>query len=326
MERYKTERLWAHLHSLIILAQQGSFTAAAKRLNVSKATVSLRITELEKSLGVKLVHRTTRSIQLTDAGQQLVKQTQGAYQHISSELKNIESHAHHPRGLLRITAPVALTQQYLIPALPEFLNRYPEIHIELEALDRIHSLSSEGFDLAVRHTKKVSDSLVAWQLTETYPLLVASPTYLQQHAPIQHPSDLHQHNLLHYPRQKNTSSRWSFAPLSDQEQEPISIPIQPRFAVNNSQMLAEMTKAGLGIALVPDFSARAGLEEGSLVSVLPTWQVLGHFGTAIYAVRPYAARTPQSVHLLVQFLRQLFSQQDFARFRQMPPQPDSSDH
>src|SRR5690625_7655404 len=108
MERNKTERLWTHLHSLIVLSQQVSFTSAAKRLKISKATDSLRNTELEKTLGVKLVHRTTRSIQLTDAGQQLVKQTQGAYQHISSELKNIESHAHHPRGLLRVTAPVAL--------------------------------------------------------------------------------------------------------------------------------------------------------------------------------------------------------------------------
>src|SRR5690625_3803191 len=160
MERNKTERLWPRDWSSDVCSSDLSFTAAAKRLNISKATVSLRITELEKSLGVKLVHRTTRSIQLTDAGQQLVKQTQGAYQHINSELKNIESHAHHPRGLLRVTAPVALTQQYLIPALPDFLRRYPEIHIELEAEDRIHSLSSEGFDLAVRHTKEVSDTLV----------------------------------------------------------------------------------------------------------------------------------------------------------------------
>lgn len=326
MERNKTERLWTHLHSLIVLSQQGSFTAAAKRLNISKATVSLRITELEKTLGVKLVHRTTRSIQLTDAGKQLVKQTQGAYQHISSELKNIESHAHHPRGLLRVTAPVALTQQYLIPALPDFLCRYPEIHIELEAEDRIHSLSSEGFDLAVRHTKEVSDTLVAWQLTETYPLLVASPSYLQQQAPIRHPSDLHQHDLLHYPRQKNASSRWSFVPLNDHEQEPISIPIQPRFAINNSQMLAEMTKADLGIALVPDFSAHSGLKEGSLVPVLPNWQVLGHFGTAIYAVRPYAARTPQSVRLLVDFLRQLFNEQGFSHWRKTLQPLDPGDH
>src|SRR5690625_3608526 len=91
MERNKTERLWTHLHSLIILSQQGSFTAAAKRLNISKATVSLRITELEKSLGVKLVHRTTRSIQLTDAGQQLVKQTQGPISTLIVSLKILKA-------------------------------------------------------------------------------------------------------------------------------------------------------------------------------------------------------------------------------------------
>src|SRR5690625_7860738 len=105
MDRNKNERLWTHLHSLIILAQQGSFTAAANRLNISKATVSLRITELEQSLGVKLVHRTTRSIQLTDAGQQLVKQSQGAYQHITSELTIIKRHATQPWWTLLVTDP-----------------------------------------------------------------------------------------------------------------------------------------------------------------------------------------------------------------------------
>src|SRR5690625_1127527 len=310
MDRNKNERLWTHLHSLIILAQQGSFTAAARRLNVSKATVSLRITELEQSLGVRLVHRTIRSIQLTDAGQQLVEQTQAAYQHISSELKSVESRAHNPKGLLRVTAPVALTQQYIIPGLPRFLKQYPEIQIELEAEDRIVSLSSEGFDLAVRHTKEISDTLVAWRLAETYPVLIASPEYLENHGPINHPSDLTQHEILHYPRQKNTPSMWSFVPIND-DQEPISIPIQPRFAVNNSQMLTSMAKADLGIALVPDFSAKSGFISQELLPVLPDWRVLGHFGTSIFAVRPYTAQIPQSVRLLVRFLQKLFEEQSF---------------
>ncbi|HLS22086.1 MAG TPA: LysR family transcriptional regulator [Paenalcaligenes sp.] len=311
MQRNQSERLWTHVHSLIILSQQGSFTAAAQRLHVSKATVSQRITELERTLGVKLVHRTTRSVQLTDAGRQLVEQTQNSYQHISAEIKNVESRAHSPKGLLRMTAPVALAQQYIIPGLPSFLKQYPDIQIELEAEDRIVSLSSEGFDLAVRHTQKISDSLVAWRLAQTYPLLVASPEYLAQHAPINHPSDLTRHELLHYPRQKNTPSMWSFVPVNDHENEPLSIPIQPRFAVNNSQMLSQMALQGLGIALVPDFSASEAIQSKRLKPILPQWQVLGHFGTSIYAVRPFTAQTPQSVRYLVRFLQGLFDRQRF---------------
>jgi|SRR5690625_858322 len=311
MHRTKNERLWTHVHSLIILAQQGSFTAAARRLHVSKATISLRIAELEDSLGVKLVHRTTRAIQLTDAGHQLVSQTQDAYQHISTELKTIESRAHSPKGLLRVTAPVALTQQYIIPGLPQFLKQYPEIQVELEAEDRILSLSSEGFDLAIRHTKEISDSLVAWRLAQTYPLLVASPNYLKENSPIEHPSDLLGHRLLHYPRQKNRRSMWSFLPLESSQHEPLSIPVQPRFAVNNSQMLSHMAEADLGVALVPDFSAKQGILNGTLKQILPHWQILGHFGTSIYAVRPYTAQIPQTVRLLVKFLQNLFAQESF---------------
>lgn len=311
MQRNKSERLWTHVHSLIVLSQQGSFTAAAQRLNVSKATVSQRITELEQNLGVKLVHRTTRSVQFTDAGKQLVEQTQDAFQHISTEIKSVESRAHTPKGLLRLTAPVALAQQYIIPGLPQFLKQYPEIQIELEAEDRIVSLSSEGFDLAIRHTQQISDSLVAWRLAETYPLLVASPDYLSRRNPINHPSDLNQHDLLHYPRQKNTQSMWSFVPLDDKADEPLSIPIQPRFAVNNSQMLSQMAIRGLGIALVPDFSGAPAIRSGELVSILPQWRVLGHFGTSIFAVRPFTAQIPQSVRHLVRFLQTLFESQRF---------------
>lgn len=311
MHRNKSERLWTHVHSLIILSQQGSFTAAAQRLSISKATMSQRISELEQNLGVKLVHRTTRSVQFTDAGKQLVEQTQNAYQHISTELKSIESRAHTPKGLLRVTAPVALAQQYIIPALPQFLKQYPEIQIELEADDNVLSLSSEGFDLAIRHTQQISDSLVAWRLAETYPILVASPEYLADRPPINHPSDLSQHDLLHYPRQKNRQSMWSFLPLNNKDDEPLSIPIQPRFAVNNSQMLCQIAIQGLGIALVPDFSAVAAIRAQQLELILPQWRVLGHFGTSVFAVRPFTAQIPQSVRHLVRYLQGLFEQQQF---------------
>lgn len=331
MERTKNERLWAHVHSLIILAQQGSYTAAAERLGMSKATISQRIQELERHLGVKLVHRTTRSLSLTDAGLQLVNHTQAAFQHISTEIKTIESRAQAPKGLVRLTGPVALIQQYLIPALPDFLTQYPDIRLELVAEDNILSLDAEGFDLALRHTQQPADNLVAWRLADTYPILIASPDYLSRYEPIKHPRQLADHQILHYPRQPHGQGQWRFShraakaadhpndtnPSDPSPSDPsaqllsLSLPLQPRFAVNNSQMLSQMAQAGLGIAVVPDFSARAGLRAGSLVQVLPQWQVHGHFGTGIYAVRPYSAQIPRTVQVLVDFLRQLFEPAHF---------------
>ena len=170
--------LLADLHLLTVLAATRSFTETARRLGVSKASASMRISELERAAGVLLVRRTTRSVGLTEAGQQLVNDMLPAFGRISESYTAVKDLVGTPRGLVRVTAPVALGRQHLAPCVAAFLKSYPDIHIELELTDRFVNLANEGFDLAVRHTNTPPETHVAWVLCETRSVLLASPAYL----------------------------------------------------------------------------------------------------------------------------------------------------
>jgi len=304
MERQNIETLWSHLHWLTVLGQQGSFTAAAARLGVSKAAMSQRIAELERAAGVPLVRRTTRSVRLTEAGERLVDDTRGAFEQIAHSFAGVRDLASAPRGLLRVTAPVAFARQQLVPRLPDFLRAYPEVRLELDLSDRLRSLSMEGFDLAVRHAAAPPDTHVAWTLAPTRSVLVASRAYLRRRGTPTAPADLAGHDCLYYPRAQDTPV-WTFR--HGAEGERTSVPVAGPFAANNSEALRDAAAAGLGIALMPDFSAQSGLQAGRLVEVLPGWQPVDAFGERLYAIRPYSAHVPRAVEAFVGYLRKAFA-------------------
>jgi len=304
MEEQKVEQLWGHLHWLVVLAQQGSFTAAAERLGVSKAAMSQRVAELERVAGVALVRRTTRSVRLTEAGQRLVDDTRASFEQIAESFAQVRDLAGLPRGLLRVTAPVALARQQLVPLLADFLRQYPEVRLELDLSDRISSLATEGFDLAIRHTANPPDTHVAWTLCSTRSLLVATPAYLGRHGSPQLPQELARHNCLHYPRSHETPA-WTFESNRPAEaSERVTVQVSGSLAANNSEALRDAALAGLGIALLPDFSAQASLRAGKLVELLPAWTPVGSFAGQLYAIRPYSAHVPRAVSALVAFLRE----------------------
>ncbi len=299
----KVEDLWTNLHWLVVLAQQGSYTAAAARLGVSKASMSQRIADLERSAGVPLVRRTTRSVRLTEAGQRLVDETRTPFERIAHSFAGVRDLAGAPRGLLRVTAPVALARQQLVPRLAEFLHANPEVRLELELSDRLSSLATEGFDLAIRHAASVPDTHVAWQLCETHSVLVASRAYLRRRQAPDTPDSLTAHDCLHYPRAQETPT-WTLEPHGGKGRgERVTVAIAGPFAANNSEALRDAALAGLGIALLPDFSAQSALQTGKLVQVLPAWKPVGAFAEQLYAVRPYASHVPMAVSAFVGFLR-----------------------
>lgn len=302
----RPETLWSHLHWLVVLGQQGSFTAAAERLGVSKAAMSQRISELERLAGVALVRRTTRSMRLTEAGEKLVDDTRASFNHIADSFAGIRDLAVAPRGLVRLTAPVAFARQQLVPRLPEFLRTYPEVRLELDMSDRIRSLATEGFDLAVRHAAAPPETHVAWTLASTRSVLVASRAYLRRRGVPELPADLANHHCLHYPRSQG-SAAWTFAPAREKEGVHVTVPISGPFAANNSEVLRDTAISGLGIALMPDFSAQSGIEGGRLVEVLTDWTPVGAFGNQLFAVRPYSPHVPRAVEALVSFMRATFS-------------------
>lgn len=303
MDVRKIDELWAHVHWLGVLAAAGSFTAAAQRLGVSKAAMSQHVAELERAAGVPLVQRTTRSMRLTEAGQQLVDATAPAYSQIEQGFADVENLAHEPRGLVRVTAPVALGRQQIVPLVAPFLAQWPEVGIELELADRLVSLAQEGFDLAIRHADSAPDTHVAWTLCATHAQLVATRAYLRQHGVPQRPADLAAHACLYYPRGGRTPT-WTFRPAKRGRGVDVSVAIQGRFAANNSEALREAALGDAGIALLPDFSVHGELAAGKLVKVLSRWRPVGAFGAHIYAIRPHAAHVPRAVTALVSYLRQ----------------------
>jgi DNA-binding transcriptional LysR family regulator len=308
MPKVEIERLWTHVHWLAILAEQGTYTAAAIRLGVSKSAVSQRIVELEKATGLSLVQRTTRSVRLTDAGNALVRDVRSAYEQISRSFSDVRDSAGVARGLLRLTAPVAFARQQLVPVLAGFFNEYPEVRVQLDVSDQISAIASEGFDLAIRHSNQIPDTHVAWKLCATHSVLVATRSYLKKFGEPQHPEDLAQHNCLYYPR-GNDAPAWAFeAPDGSQVTgKRLTVPIKGTFATNNSEALRDAALTDLGIALLPDFSAQAGLKNGGLVQVLPTWKSVGAFPEHIYLVRPYSTHVPRAVSVFVDYLRGRFA-------------------
>lgn len=303
MDAEKTAGLWTHLHALAVLGEHGSFTAAAARLSISKAAMSQRIAELERAAGVPLVRRTTRSVRLTEAGQRLADGTRGAFEDIAQRFAAVRDLAAQPQGLLRVTAPVAFARQQLVPRLPEFLRAHPQVRLELDLSDGLRQLAVEGFDLAVRHTAAPPETHVAWKLADTRSVLVASRAYLRRRGTPARPDDLRAHDCLHYPR-PGEQPGWTL--LSDGQR--VIVPVAGAFAANNSEALRDAALAGLGIALVPDFSAQAALRAGQLQPVLAHWEVEGQFSQTLYALRPYSAYVPRAVEALVAYLRRAFAQ------------------
>lgn len=307
----RIDLLWPQVHTLTLLAQLGSFTQVAQRLGLSKAAVSQRISELEKAVAQTLVQRTTRSLRLTEAGQQLVAQTAESFAQIARSVTETRDLAAQPRGLVRVTAPVALGRQQVALQIESFLRAHPDIRIELDLSDRLVTLAHEGFDLAVRHTSAPPENHVAWKLCESRSVLVGSAAYLRRHGTPQEPAELATHLCLPYLRPGPALWKFERVPrpaTGEPEREPerISVTVQGPFRASNSELLRGAALAGLGLALLPDFSAVDALRSGRLREVMTPWRPVGFFGDAVYAMRPWSPSTPKAVQALVAHLRAAF--------------------
>ena len=311
-EPQRIDLLWPQVHTLALLAQLGSFTRVAQRLGISKAAVSQRLTELERDVGQTLVQRTTRSLRLSEAGQRLVAQTAESFAQIARGVAEARDQAGEPRGLVRVTAPVALGRQQVASAIEAFCRAQPEVRIELDLSDRLVTLAHEGFDLAIRHVSAPPDNHVAWRLGGSRALPVAASAYLRRRGAPLHPVDLAGHACLAYLRPGPAA--WAFERLGEVtagiEPERCSVTVQGPLRANNSEVLRDAALAGLGIALLPDFSAAEALRSGRLRALLPDWRPIGFFGDAVWAIRPWSPHTPKAVQALVAHLRATWSRGD----------------
>jgi len=309
MKNPKIETLWTHLHWLTVLAEQGSFTRAAERLDVSKAAMSQKIKEIEMLAGVPLVQRTTRSV-----GLRLVEELRQPFAQIKQSFSGICDSAGPLRGSVRVTAPVAFARQQLVPRITGFLRENPEVRVQLEVSDRLVSLATEGFDLAIRHSDSLPDTHVAWRLCSTETVAVASADYLKRHGMPTSPTELQRHQCLYYPR-GTEAPEWSFVAKQGLpgQAEKARVPVSGPFATNNSESIRDAAAEGLGIALLPDFSAQQALADGRLIEVLPAWRPIGAFADSLYVVRPYAPQVSRAVTEFSRYLRNVFAEGFFIR-------------
>ena len=264
------------LASFILVANEGSFTAAAKQLGVTPSALSKLITRLEKALSVKLFERTTRTLIITQAGQLVYDQSVVMLNAAQQAVELSTSDHTEPSGSLTVAAPEAFLNSVLQPFVVPFLNQYPEIQLKLRAADGDIDILRQGIDIAFRLTDKPDESLVLKELGKTNLVLCASPDYLGHKGTPSPPTDLSQHDCL-YRAETDKDHIWDF--LKDDELHTVSV--SGRYAVNHSQMRLKGVKEGLGIGIFHDFVIQDALAEGSVVQVLNDWTIKSNYHGAI---------------------------------------------
>lgn len=250
-----------------------SLSAAARSLGISRPMVSRYLDEMEKWAGARLIHRSTRRLTLTPAGEKILEKTR----QLASLSQDIEGDATRltPSGTLRIACAHFTATHLLGPVIPAFLARYPALRIEVDINNQPVSLVGERIDLAIRITNSPEPGVVARALGECRSVLCASPGYLARAGQPETLDDLAQHNCLHYSRFSGQS--WMFR---DPEKGTVAVAVNGNFSAGVSSLLCDMAMADVGLALVPEIEARMGLQSGQLVSVLPQLepQPLGIYG------------------------------------------------
>ncbi|WP_262028268.1 LysR family transcriptional regulator [Microvirga sp. Mcv34] len=281
------------------VATLGSFSAAARALHLSQTMVTKHVAALEERLGVKLLHRSTRKLMLTEEGRAYL----AACERILAEIEEAEASASldriEPRGTLRLNVPLTFGFRQVVPALTEFSRLYPAVSFDLGLADRFVDLIEEGWDLAIRIGRLKDSSLVARRLAACRTVVCASPAYLKGHGTPQTLEDLARHNCLGYTLPSAIgASRWAFG--LDGE---ISVPIQGNLRANNGDALLAAAVAGQGLIYQPTFIVGDSLRSGSLVPVLTAYPT---YEPAIHAVLPSGRQAPAKVRAFVAFLAERF--------------------
>ena len=255
------------------VAELGSFSAAADLLGVTPSAASRQVKRLEKEIGVQLLQRTTRQLRLTEPGaeafarcRELVAAAQGA-------MDIAQRFSKKPGGLVRISAPKAFARRVLHPHILDFLQRYPEVDVQLIVQDRDIDPIREGVDLVVRLTTEPPEGLVARQLMAVEHILCATPAYLARHDAIAHPHDLRAHSCLSLGEHER-DNHWRFR--HGDAEEAVAV-VRGRYVSNHSEVRLEAALAGLGVACLPAFMAQEALANGGIVRVLADWEFQGNY-------------------------------------------------
>lgn len=268
-----------------------SFRRAAASLGMPNSTLSRRVSELEKSIGLRLLHRSTRKIEITEAGQLYFERCKKIIEEARVAHEQLDTMLVQPRGLLRASLPVDFATTYLAPLIAEFSETYPDIQFEFDLTPRNVDLVSEPFDVAIRIGNPVDSPLIARQLAILTPSLYAAPAYMATHGEPREPADLAKHECLDFPG----ATQWSLR----REEENVTVQVSGRFHVNSQGMIRKLAVLGLGIALLPSGLAAEDVSAGRLRPIMTDWQGNRMPVYALTETRLLPART----QLFVEFLR-----------------------
>ena len=283
----------------------GSISAAARSLDISVAVASQRLQRLEKRLGVRLLHRTTRRLHATPEGAVLAERGRVLVEDLEALTSELRQTGADVSGTLRMTASASFGRQFLSPLLPEFFAKHPRVRISVDLSDVMKDLVSSGFDLAIRIGALEDSTLVARKLATNRRVLCAAPAYLARHGAPASPADLASHECLLLVGSQGRQDLWR---MTDHNGRETAVRVNGRFESNYGEVLRDACVAGLGIALHSEWHVSEDLRAGRLR------QVLSHYKLAdsgIYALMPQRRLVPLRVRAFVDFLA--------AKFGETPP-------
>ncbi|MGY2284327.1 LysR family transcriptional regulator [Pseudomonas gingeri] len=279
----------------------GSFTAAADQLGLSKQFVSRRLMQLEERLGVRLLNRSTRRLDVTPLGQSYYESSLRLLAEVEHMEQGIAGQTAEPRGTLRLSAPLSFALAHLGSLLPAFLKRYRDVTVEVDLSDRPVDLLGEGYDLALRIGVLEDSSLIARRIATIDRVYCASPAYLAERGTPLKPDDLHAHDCLPYGHGRQV--QWRF----EGQGKPVVVNVTGRMRVNNGELLRDAAIAGMGIAYLPTFIVDAALRDGRLVTLLDS---LRPEPLRLSAVYPQHRQASRPVQAFIEFLRESLARDD----------------
>jgi len=290
------------LKSMVVFAQvveQGSLSAAARHIGLSRAVVSYHIKKLESHLGIKLLNRSTRSISLTEAGEQYYQRCRIIAEQAAAANQQIENLKSEPEGLLKITCPVNVGLQTIVPALNEFHKLYPKIELDVMLSDEVVNIMKEGIDLAIRGAALTDSGLQASKLSTLQTCLCGAPEYFQKRGYPKTPADLSKHDWVIYKLTANVLEL-------KKGKRSFSVKVKGVISTNNAAARTAFIEGGHGIARIPTYDARPKIKAGKLESILNDYQLSD---IDVFGVFPPGAANSKKLRLLIDYLKIYFKKQ-----------------
>jgi len=285
------------LYAFACVARHRSFRAAAQELGVSASALSHSLRQLEARLQVRLLHRTTRSVTATEAGEALLARLGPALGQIDSALEAVNDYRAQPQGLLRLNVPRTAAYLLLMPLLPGFLQRYPGIQLDVVCDDTLVDIVSAGFDAGMRFGETLAADMVAVPVGPPMRFaVIASPGYLAQHGTPQHPAELARHAGIRHRFGNGPLYAWELA----KDGEALTVQPQGQLTLGEQPLMVEAAAAGLGIALVFEGYAAAALADGRVTRILADWCPAM---PGLFLYYPSGRHMPQAMRLWIDYLK-----------------------